>query len=120
MNKEKEKNIKKRRRHSRVRARIKGTGIRPRLCVFKSNTSIYLQLIDDERAKTMASAHSRELKGKAAKASKVERAGALGKILAERALKKKITKVVFDRGGNLYHGRVKAAADGAREGGLKF
>ena len=120
MNKEKEKNIKKKQRHNRVRAKIKGTSARSRLCIFKSNTSIYLQLIDDESAKTIVSAHSRELKGKTAKATKTEQASAVGKILAERALKKKISKVIFDRGGNLYHGRVKAAADGAREGGLKF
>ena len=104
-----EKQIKRQRRHRRVRAKISGTIKVPRLCIFRSNKYIYAQLIDDERGKTLALA-----KGKLSEAEKI------GKEIAQKAAVKKINKVVFDRGGYKYHGRVKALADGAREGGLKF
>ena len=103
--------------HRRVRSIIKGTAKRPRLNVFKSNTGIFLQLIDDNKGKTLVSAHSREVK---TKGSKTEIAMELGKILAKKAIDKRIKNIVFDRGGYKYHGRVKAIADGAREKGLKF
>lgn len=121
MNKEKIKNEKSIRRQARVRAKIEGTKERPRLCVSKSKRSLYLQIIDDTSGKTLASAHSREIK--ASKKSKEEPHGnefALGKLIAEKAQAKKIKTVVFDRSGNRYHGRIKAAAEGARSGGLEF
>jgi len=98
-------------RRVRIRAKIKGTKNRPRLSVFRSSKHIYAQLIDDEKGETLAAA----LGG-----SNVRTAGEVGKVLAEKALKLKIKKVVFDRGGYKYHGRVKALAEGAREGGLEF
>ena len=110
-------NINKARRQRRIRTEISGTAARPRLNISKSLTSLYLQLIDDEKGVTIASAHTRELKGKGAK---VQNAEAVGKLLAEKAQAAKVTEVVFDRGGNRYTGRVKAAADGARAGGLVF
>jgi large subunit ribosomal protein L18 len=102
------------RRHNRVRAKVAGTSKAPRLCVFKSNQHIYAQLIDDAKGKTILSAKDTGKKAKVAAASDV------GKEIAKLAVEKKITKVVFDRGGFKYHGRVKAVAEGAREGGLKF
>ena len=114
-----EKQIKRIRRHKRVKAKIFGTKERPRLCIFRSAKHIYAQLVDDEKGKTLAVASSRELK-KAKKAKKVDIAKEVGKLIAEKAKDKKIEKVVFDRGGYQYHGRVKAIAEGAREGGLKF
>lgn len=107
------------RRHQRVRAKIFGTAKIPRLCVFRSAKHIYAQLIDDEKSKTMLWAKSSELPKKKAK-TKIEKAKEVGKLIAKKALEKKIAKVVFDRGGYKYHGRVKALAEGAREGGLKF
>lgn len=104
-------------RHKRVRARAIGTKQRPRLSVFRSNKHIFLQLIDDRAGKTLVSAA--DLKSKK-KLTKTELAKSAGKKLAETAKEKKIKKVVFDRGGYKYHGRVKAAAEGAREGGLNF
>lgn len=118
MNKVKEKNDKLARRHRKIRSTISGTEKRPRLSVFRSNRGLFIQLIDDVSGKTLLSANSKELKDD--KGKKVEIAFKLGKILAEKANKNKITKVVFDRGGYKYHGRVKAVADGAREGGLIF
>ncbi len=115
MNKQQAK-LNKVRRQRRLRTEINGTGLRPRLSVSKSLTSLYAQLINDEKGITLASAHTREVKGK----SKVETAKAVGKLLAEKALTKKISSVVFDRGGNRYTGRVRAVAEGAREGGLQF
>jgi len=113
----KAKKIKQARRHKRVRAKISGTKKCPRLSVFRSNTGMYLQLIDDSTKKTLVSAHSREVNKKDAKTIiSLE----LGKLIAKKAKNKKISQVVFDRGGYKYHGRVKAVADGAREGGLKF
>lgn len=104
------------RNHRKIRAKISGTSDRPRLAVFKSNTNIYVQLIDDENGKTLAQANSREIK----KGSVSEKAAEVGKVIAERASAKKISKVVFDRGGYKYAGKIKAVADGAREGGLTF
>jgi large subunit ribosomal protein L18 len=111
------KNLSLARRKRRVRVKISGTAARPRLSVFRSNTGMFVQLIDDEQGKTLASAHSKEIK-KAAKKSAV--AEELGKMIAEKAIAKNIKQVVFDRGGNFYTGRVKAVAEGARAGGLEF
>ncbi len=110
---------KKERRHRRVRAKISGTTERPRLCVFCSNKHTYAQLIDDQKGKTIISAKDTELKTRSKK-GKTAIAFDVGKLIAEKAVKNKINKVVFDRGGYKYHGRVKALADGARDGGLKF
>ena len=107
------------RRHKRVRGKIAGTPERPRLNVFRSGTNIYAQVIDDTNAVTLASASSLE-KSFEAKGSNAEAAKAVGLIVAERAKAKGIEVVVFDRGGYVYHGRVQALAEGAREGGLKF
>ena len=117
MNNNKQKLAKRSIRHDRVRSRVSGTADRPRLSVFKANQHIYAQLIDDGEGKTLVAASSMEIKSKAKKA---EVAGEVGKLLAKKAGEKKIVSVVFDRGGYKYHGRVKALADGAREGGLKF
>ena len=106
-------------RHKRVRAHISGTAERPRLVVFRSAKHIYAQVIDDQVGKTLAAAATNE-KDFGAYGGNVEAAKKLGGMIAERALKAGIENVVFDRGGYLYHGRVKALAEGAREGGLKF
>jgi large subunit ribosomal protein L18 len=106
------------RRHNRVRAVVHGTSARPRLSVYRSNQSIYAQLIDDSSKKTLLAAHSREAK-KAAK-TKITQAAEVGRIIAEKAKKQNISTVVFDRGGYRYHGRVKAMAEAAREQGLVF
>ena len=102
----------------RIRKKIAGTGSKPRLSVFRSNKGIYAQLIDDKSGTTLISCSSAELK--TAKGTKVEVSNSVGQKLAEKAISSGITEVVFDRGGYLFHGRVKALADGAREGGLKF
>ena len=107
------------RRHRRVRKRVSGTAERPRLVVFRSNRGIEAQLIDDVAGKTLAAASSLHLK-KTFKGNKTAQAAEVGKTLAEAAKKAGVETVVFDRGGYLYHGRVKALADAAREGGLKF
>jgi large subunit ribosomal protein L18 len=107
------------RRHRRVRKHVSGTAERPRLAVFRSNKGISAQLIDDLEAKTLAAASWIGLP-KSFKGSKTEQAAAVGKQLAANAKKAGVEAVVFDRGGYLYHGRVKALADGAREGGLVF
>ncbi len=107
------------RRHRRVRGRISGTVERPRLVVFRSNKGIAAQLVDDLEGKTLASASWLNLK-KSFKGTKTEQAAEVGKLLAASGKKAGIERVVFDRGGYLYHGRVKALADGAREGGLQF
>ena len=104
-------------RHRRVRAKIKGTALVPRICVFRSNRHIYCQLIDDEKNKTIIIASDIEVK---LKGKKSEVAGKVGELLAKKAQDKKIEKAVFDRSGYQYHGRVKALADGARKGGLKY
>lgn len=109
------KNAKRQKRHTRIRAKVHGTASRPRLSVFRSNKGIYAQLIDDEKSVTLASASSLALKGGSG-----EKAKTVGKTIAELAKGKKIESVVFDRGGYLYAGAIKALADGAREGGLKF
>jgi large subunit ribosomal protein L18 len=114
----KEKTKKRIRRHKRVRAKILGTSERPRLSVFRSNKHISLQLVDDKKGCTLVSAN--DLKLKKRRGTKTEIAREVGKTLAQEALKKKIKTVVFDKGGYSYHGRVKASAEGAREGGLKF
>jgi len=106
------------RRHRRVRGKIIGTAERPRLAVFRSNRGIFAQLIDDATGKTIAGANWKGLKG--FKGDKSDQAREVGKTLAAAAKKAGIESVVFDRGGYLYHGRVKALAEGAREGGLIF
>ncbi len=127
-------------RHKRVRAKVKGTKERPRLGVFRSNKHIYGQLIDDEKGKTILSSSDLELKKSKVKSpkskiqiknkktkdiqkplsGKIATAYEVGQLLAKKAIEKKIEKIVFDRGGYKYHGRIKALAEGAREGGLKF
>jgi large subunit ribosomal protein L18 len=107
------------RRHRRIRGKVAGTAERPRLAVFRSNKGIFAQLVDDESGRTIAGASWLGLK-KSFKGNKTEQAAEVGKALAEVAKKAGIESVVFDRGGYLYHGRVKALAEGAREGGLKF
>ena len=110
------------RRRRRVRAKISGTAGRPRLCVSRSNDNIYAQLVDDAAGNTLFSASSidAETRGSVEKGSNVEAARAVGKVLGERAKAAGVTEVVFDRSGHLYHGRVKAVAEGAREAGLEF
>ena len=106
-------------RHNRVRGKISGTAERPRFCVFRSENNIYAQIIDDVAGNTLVSASSVE-KGFEGNGGNCEAAKKVGAAIAERALKKGIEDVVFDRGGYIYHGRVMALAEGAREGGLKF
>ncbi len=151
MNKSKIKIKQRARRHHRVRAKVQGTKGVPRLSIFRSNRGLYVQLIDDEKSKTLVSASGKEVvreskikspkskvpEGQAygagkskviktkrreikKKIAKLEQAREVGKLIAKKALKKKIQKIVFDRGGYKYHGRVKAVAEGAREGGLAF
>jgi large subunit ribosomal protein L18 len=110
------------RRHKRLRKKVQGTPERPRLAVFRSHLHIYAQLIDDVAQHTLASASTLEasLKDKNSTGANCEASAAVGKLLAQRAKEKGIEKVVFDRGGNLYHGRVKALAEAAREAGLNF
>jgi large subunit ribosomal protein L18 len=109
------------RRHRRIRVALTGTEQRPRLNVFRSLQHIYCQVIDDVSGTTLAAASTNEPDVRSGQAgSKTDRARAIGRAIAERAKAKGITTVVFDRGGYLYHGRVKALADGAREGGLEF
>lgn len=117
MNIQKAKQLKKGRRIGRIRAKISGSAEIPRLCVFKSNTGMFLQLINDNEGKTLVSVNTKEA-GK--KGEKTSLSFEMGKLLAKKALEKNIKQVVFDRAGNKYHGRIKAAADGAREGGLGF
>ena len=107
------------RRHRRIRGKVAGTAERPRLAVFRSNKGIFAQLIDDESGRTLAGASWLGLP-KSFKGNRIEQAAEVGKALAATAKQAGIDEVVFDRGGYLYHGRVKALADGAREGGLKF
>ena len=107
------------RRHTRVRSKMHGTAERPRLVVFRSNKGVSAQLVDDDNGRTLAAAGWLQLK-KSFKGDKSAQAAEVGKLLAANAKKAGIEAVVFDRGGYLYHGRVKALADGAREGGLKF
>ncbi len=111
------KNQQRARRSKRVRVKIRGTAERPRLSVFRSLKHLYVQLIDDGTGRTLVSVKDDEIKNKGKKS---ELALAVGKLLARKAQAKKIEAVVFDRGGYKYHGRIKAVAEGAREGGLKF
>ena len=116
------KNEIRKRKHLRVRKKISGTAECPRLCVFRSNTNIYAQIIDDSNGTTLVSASSldKDVKASVANGGNIEAAAAVGKLVAERAQAKEITEVVFDRGGYIYHGRVAALADAAREAGLSF
>ena len=107
------------RRHKRVRTKISGTAERPRLCVYRSNTNLYVQVIDDVAATTLVSASTLDKAVKTKHANK-EAAKELGALIAKRALEKNIKTVVFDRGGYIYHGVVKELAEAAREGGLQF
>lgn len=112
------KNVVRLRKHLRVRAKISGTESKPRLNVFRSNTNIYAQVIDDVKGVTLASSSSKELK--LTNGNNIEGAKLVGLDIAKKCLAKNIDTVVFDRGGYVYHGRVKALAEAAREGGLKF
>lgn len=111
-----------RRRHRRVRRKVVGTAERPRLAVFRSNQHIYVQIIDDDLQHTLVAASTLEpgLKSELKSGANCNASVEVGKLIAVRSLEKGISKVVFDRGGNLYHGRVKALADAAREAGLDF
>jgi len=111
-----EKQEKRLRIHKKIRTKVFGTKDRPRLCVFKSANHIYAQLIDDEKSKVLVAVSDLKLKN----GTKKNRAMEIGKLISKEALKKNIEKVVFDRSGFVFHGRIKAVADGAREGGLKF
>jgi len=104
----------------RIRTKIAGTKLKPRLSVFRSNTEIYVQLIDDDAAVTIAAASSKDKDIQAQKGNKSEKSKLVGQAIARKAKELGIENVVFDRGGNLYHGRVKQVAEGAREGGLIF
>ena len=110
------------RRHERLRRRLAGTSERPRLAVFRSNEHIYAQVIDDTKHHTLVAASTLEptVKSSLASGANMTAATEVGKLLAQRSLEAGITKVVFDRGGNLYHGRIKALAEAAREAGLNF
>ena len=112
------KNVSRVRRHARVRAKISGTAACPRLCVYRSNKNIEAQIIDDEKKVTLVSSSSMSLKLE--NGSNIEAASKVGADVAKKAKAKKITKVVFDRSGYIYHGRVKALAEAAREAGLEF
>ncbi len=112
-------NVSRLRVHRRIRKKLTGTSKRPRLCVYRSLHHIYAQVIDDTEGRTLVAASSAE-KGAKASGSNVAGAKAIGKLVADRAKEKGIRNVVFDRGGYLYHGRVKALADAAREAGLEF
>ncbi|GEO26745.1 50S ribosomal protein L18 [Alicyclobacillus acidoterrestris] len=112
-------NVARKRRHVRVRSRVSGTAVRPRLNVFRSNKHIYAQLIDDVSGVTLTSASTAE-KGFEGNGGNVEAARKIGTMVAQRAIEKGYKSVVFDRGGYLYHGRIQALADAAREAGLEF
>ena len=117
MIKKESKNLMRIKRHRKIRQNLSGTETAPRLCVFRSNSAIYAQIIDDTKGVTLVSSSSLELK---IKNNNLEAAAAVGKDIAEKAKKAKIKTVVFDRGGYIYHGRVKALAEAARENGLEF
>ncbi|MBA3372387.1 MAG: 50S ribosomal protein L18 [Actinomycetota bacterium] len=114
------KRVARQRRHARVRKHVRGSPQRPRLVVYRSNAGIYAQLVDDGAGHTLAAASSLDKDLSVTDGGKVGVAGAVGKLVADRAKSAGIDTVVFDRGGNRYSGRVKALADGAREGGLRF
>ena len=109
-------------KHMKIRNRFSGTAERPRLAVFRSNNHMYAQIIDDTVGNTLVSASTleKEIKAELEKTNNVDAAAYLGKVIAEKALEKGITEVVFDRGGFIYHGKIEALADAAREAGLKF
>jgi len=117
-----DKNKARKKRHLRVRKKLSGTASMPRLNVFRSSNHIYAQLIDDTKGVTLASASTLdpEIRDQISHGGNIEAAEKVGQLIAKRGLEKGITEVVFDRGGYLYHGRIKALADGAREGGLQF
>ncbi len=112
--------IKRQKIRYRIRSKVSGTATKPRLAVFRSNAEIYVQMIDDATGTTLAAASSRDKDIAAQKVNKVEKSKLVGAAIAIKAQSVGITTCIFDRGGNLYHGRVKAVADGAREGGLQF
>ncbi len=120
--KKQETRIRRERRHRRVRAKVAGSAARPRLNVFRSNKHIFAQIIDDSKGHTLVAASTLDgdVRMQAAQLKKKDEAKAVGKLLAQRAIEKGLKQVIFDRGGNLYHGRVKSLAEGAREGGLEF
>lgn len=115
-----DKNAVRKKRHARVRSKLSGTAARPRLNVYRSNKHIYAQLIDDVNGVTLASASTLDKEVSVESASNIDAAVKIGELVAKRAVEKGIKSVVFDRGGYLYHGRVKALADAARENGLEF
>ena len=115
-----DKNATRRKRHARVRAKLSGTPARPRLNVFRSNKHIYAQIIDDMNGVTLASASTLDKDLNLESSSNIEAAQKVGELVAKRGVEKGITAVVFDRGGYLYHGRIQALADSARENGLQF
>jgi large subunit ribosomal protein L18 len=104
----------------RIRRKVAGTAAKPRLSVFRSNNDVYIQLIDDENGKTIAAASTKDKDIAAQKVTKIEKSKLAGAAAARKAVELGVTQVIFDRSGYLYHGRVKAVADGAREGGLQF
>jgi len=116
------KNLTRTRRALGVRANIISSATKPRFSVYRSNQNVYVQIIDDTKGKTLASGHMKEIKAEKTKTpgARIERAFALGKAVAEKAKKAGVTTIVFDRGRYAYHGRIKALADGLREGGIKF
>jgi large subunit ribosomal protein L18 len=122
MIKRKDRNLSRRRRHLRIRQTVRGDAARPRLSVFRSLAHTYAQVIDDTRQRTLAAASSLdpEIREEAAKAKKAEASKLVGRLIAKRAQAQGVKRVVFDRGGYLYHGRVRAVAEAAREGGLEF
>ena len=117
MIKKESKNVSRLKRHARIRKNLSGTSTAPRLNIFRSNTNIYAQIIDDEKGVTLVSASSLDMK---LNGSNIENATKVGTEIAKKALEKGITEVVFDRGGYQYHGKVEALANAAREAGLKF
>lgn len=115
-----DKNVVRKKRHARVRTKLSGTAERPRLNVYRSNKHIYAQIIDDEKGVTIVSASTLDKEANVESTSNKEAAKRVGELIAKRAVEKGIKSVVFDRGGYLYHGRIKALADSARENGLEF
>jgi large subunit ribosomal protein L18 len=115
-----DKNATRKKRHARVRAKLSGTSARPRLNVFRSNKHIYAQLVDDLSGVTLASASTLDKELTLESTSNVEAAQKVGELVAKRAVEKGVSSIVFDRGGYLYHGRIQALADAARENGLQF
>ena len=117
MIKKESRNVNRLKRHARIRKNLSGSALAPRLSIYRSNTNMYAQVIDDEKGVTLVSASTKELN---TKSNNIEACAKVGTLIAEKAVKAGITEVVFDRSGYKYHGRVKALADAAREAGLKF